>query len=688
MARASMRLKFLCLVLLLTAPSQVHHAQGLRRNIDSKKNSEDWGWAKDLWNSAKESVNDVHNFVKDKAEDVGDFLYDTGSNLFLNNRSTKVWTLKDIRSTCPQNTDALIDKVFDLMKGATKEQSWLFSNTIGRASKYVFGKPDDVDRVPRGIDDKAELILYHAVVQNLRYYKTRHNSSVRVPMFMTDVDLFKLGDVVAPMHDIDNGRPPMVWKIEIPDMNCIMEVLRGQPMNDDLVDNRIPNRNTWQGKLKENGGTHKDKREFILSYFNRYKQASGEPAWPPLEIDLRQLYYRENAWADDAEKALAFDLLGSHRVERASKAFGGETLTWVVRLNEFATLAVRSGFGKYGADMFFTEDGTPALIVTPDGKEISRGDSSWQYWKFVWRSTLVTGITLVDHLHFAHFRVSNIFARAVRDALPPMHPLRRFMTVFTFGAIDVNVNAMHTLVGPGMSLHRCSPFKDFYQISEVVPDQLRDPIDQHKQFLNATEWERLPQKLKRLPYFQDGRALFGALRRLVFKFEKEFLKVCDGGATADVALTRFHELLFNYTVAGDYKGMQRGESLCSVIRNRLVAAIWSVTGWHRHVGQVIEYKDPDFASPSWKDGEPFGRPKQYFAWAIVAAMTAKIQPKLSEDYTHVFNHMANGERAKSIWREFQMDLKRVKRTVALNNRNRETKNFHADPDIVECSIAV
>eukprot|EP00928_Gymnodinium_smaydae_P034009 TRINITY_DN2419_c0_g1_i8.p1 TRINITY_DN2419_c0_g1~~TRINITY_DN2419_c0_g1_i8.p1 ORF type:complete len:687 (-),score=56.34 TRINITY_DN2419_c0_g1_i8:84-2081(-) len=665
-------MKCSCILLVFTALSQVHHPQCLRRDTTT----DEWGWARNAWNSAK-------GRAAKRAEGVSDFV----SHMIGRRLPSRVRTLKDVTNTCPGYTHELVDKVFDMIQGARNVKPPWYLSTLGRVSDLLLGKPDDVDRVAQGMNDKADLIMYHALIQTMKIYSTRNSSSVLIPSIMGNGDVLELGDVVAPMHDIDSGPPPRTWLV-VPDYNCMMEVLRDQPIIDDLVDNTVADRNTWQGKLKETGGRHKDKREYMSHYFNKYHQASGESVWPTLEIDLRQLYYYNNAWADDAEKTLAFDLIGSHRIERTSKAFGGETLTWVVRLNDFATLAVRKGFGKWGADMYFTEDGMPALIVTPDGKEISRGDSSWQYWKFVWRSTLVTGITLIDHLHFAHFRVANVFARAVRDALPSKHPLRRFMSVFTFGVIDVNLNAMHTLVGPGMSLHRCSPFKDFYNISEAVPDQLHDPIVQHQQFFNYTDWEKLPEKVKRMPYYEDGRALFGAIRTLVYKFEKEYLKVCDRGNTSDRALTDFHEVLYKYTVAGDYKGMQQSESMCSVIRNRLVAAIWSVTGWHRHVGQVIEYKDPDFASPSWKDGEPFGRPKQYFAWAIVAAMTAKIQPKLSEDYTHVFNHMANGERAKSIWREFQMDLKRVKRTVALNNRNRETKNFHADPDIVECSIAV
>merc|ERR1719272_227327 len=113
-----------------------------------------------------------------------------------------------------------------------------------------------------------------------------------------------------------------------------------------------------------------------------------------------------------------------------------------------------------------------------------------------------------------------------------------------------------------------------------------------------------------------------------------------------------------------------------------------MTGWHRHVGRVVEYVDPDVAAFSWKENEPFGRPLQFLIVSVIGSTTAKAQPKLNEDYTHVFKGMRKQQQAVALWKEFQRDLNGVQRTVRANNAGRTIKNFDADPSQVECSIAV
>merc|ERR1739838_1001286 len=50
---------------------------------------------------------------------------------------------------------------------------------------------------------------------------------------------------------------------------------------------------------------------------------------------------------------------------------------------------------------------------------------------------------------------------------------------------------------------------------------------------------------------------------------------------------------------------------CSNPLVRNVGWMWTLTGWHRHVGMVADfYRDPDLAGFSWKEGESFARPKQ------------------------------------------------------------------------------
>ncbi|CAE7790042.1 RE1, partial [Symbiodinium sp. CCMP2456] len=129
-------------------------------------------------------------------------------------------------------------------------------------------------------------------------------------------------------------------------------------------------------------------------------------------------------------------------------------------------------------------------------------------------------ITLSDHLHMTHFRAANVLATATRRALSPNHPLRRLLSVFTFGSIFINLQAMHTLIGERHVLHRSTPFVEFEGLSEVVPKSLQPLPEKHKALLKDEEFNQLPEKLKQAPYYSDGKLLFNAERNLLREFRK------------------------------------------------------------------------------------------------------------------------------------------------------------------------
>eukprot|EP00434_Breviolum_minutum_P009777 symbB.v1.2.008610.t1/scaffold541.1/size189716/6 len=229
----------------------------------------------------------------------------------------------------------------------------------------------------------------------------------------------------------------------------------------------------------------------------------------------------DDEWEDQLEYAIAFHLIGAHRLESGQWSFdvpgtgSRVTLPFRIPLNSLSGFQVRDHFGKYGVDLYFTEDGLPALLETPAGDIVVRGDKEWQYWKFVWRSTLVTGITLTDHLHFTHFRTGNVMARAVRVAVKGSNPLRRVLSIFTFGTIFVNVQAVHVLCGPNHLLHRATPFSNFVKLSHKVPELLQD-ITEATPIRAVTEdavFEKLHPKIKTLPFYADGRLLFAAIKK-------------------------------------------------------------------------------------------------------------------------------------------------------------------------------
>jgi hypothetical protein len=273
------------------------------------------------------------------------------------------------------------------------------------------------------------------------------------------------------------------------------------------------------------------------------------------------------------------------------------------------------------------------------------------------------------------------------------------MSVFTFGSIFVNLNAMHALIGPNHMLHRSSPFQDFESLSEMVPKDLPDLMDQHKVFRDESAWNAMPQLLRDAPFYSDGKLIYEALEKLVDVYiGREGLyrdDWCDGssGEVVDEDMISFRDAIVAANKEGTFKGTTSEHKTCDVLSQRLVATLFTVTAWHRHVGSVGDYyADPDLAMFSWKDREAFGRPKQTIMMSVVAAFTATLQPKLNEDYTHLFDGTTKEGEAKSLWTGFQQNLATIEAEVTKRNMHRksqgELENRHFLPSVIECSVAV
>ncbi|CAE8600909.1 unnamed protein product, partial [Polarella glacialis] len=536
----------------------------------------------------------------------------------------------------------------------------------------------------------------------LALYTARHSDSVRVPVATADVPTFKIGHIVAPDTDIDDPMfiplekyiPRFLWRaMLLPGMNCYMSALRASPFDDMLLDD---GNNTWGPLLRS--GKYPRKKDWLMTFYEQYTMWDGTPVYPPVENNFAQMFWKHDQWDDQLEKAMAFDLIGAHRLKPVhDRSVGGETLAFVIAQNDLSAMEVRAGFAKYGSNMYFSAEGMPLMIVTTDGREVLRGDKDWQYWKFVWRSTLVSSITLVDHLHLAHFHSANTLARAIRKSLHHDHPIRRFLSIFTFGSIWVNNIAMHTLLGPKHVLHRSLPFQEFEGLSDAVPSGFPDLWDWHKDILDDEAFEALPAKIKETPYYADGRLLVQALKRLLDDVSGIYAPdECENGRIKDLDIVRFRLALVEEAVEGGYTSThsQLGGLNCSDQNNNMIlqsvlANLWTVTGWHRHVGTVGDYyADPDLAAFGWKEGELGPRPKQTMLMSVVAAFTSTPQPKLIEDYTHVFKGMQHEDKMVAAWKKFRGELYEIQKEIRTRNARRTIKNAHMDPAMVECSVAV
>ena len=148
-----------------------------------------------------------------------------------------------------------------------------------------------------------------------------------------------------------------------------------------------------------------------------------------------------------------------------------EHVSKVVKTNALSGLPVREGFERYGGDAYFDEHWKPVMIVdkgrgplrddgTQETVTTRPGDADWDRAKFRFRSSLFTLVTLVDHLYDIHLQKANLFVTAMREKMSSDHPVRRFMTPFTYRTITVNDNAFHNLITKNGMAPRCFALTD------------------------------------------------------------------------------------------------------------------------------------------------------------------------------------------------------------------------------------
>lgn len=613
-------------------------------------------------------------------------------------------TLEEEYNMCPKLVPAMMQTILRVLARQVETKStvgWMVERLLGKKSETESFHPDWADDFVIGLYAGINLI-------SMPMYASRHSNSVFVPRRKGTVEVFEVGSVAAPDVDIDNPKfVPVEWYIPqplldfgmVPAMSCFHGFLRQLPWDDMLETER----NTWDLVMNLSKVAYARKTDWVMTFYKGYKTHDGVENWPAMEVDFARLYWKQDEWDDRLEKAIAFGLIASHRLEQLDPplSFGGESLPYVIRLNKYHALQVRKNFGKYQGDLYFTKDGYPAMMELADGTKVARGDKDWQYWKFAWRCSLITVITLTDHLHMTHFRAANVMATAVRKTLSPNHPLRRLLSVFTFGSIFVNLQAMHTLIGPRHVLHRSSPFVQFEDLSEVVPQNLLPLTEKHKALLKDEEWAKLPPKVQESPYFADGKLLFDAERKLLKDFRELYgygsMGMCgsDDKITGPEAQSFLNELVAENSHAHYASSLHTNVTCTDFFEEILMSYIWTVTGWHRHVGTVGDYyRDPELASFSWREGERSARPLQHMQMTTVAVFTSSLQPKIIEDYSHVFQGIHKESQMVQIMDRFRAQLGRVSYEIEKRNEKRlhdpdmGFQNVHADPKIVECSVAV
>ena len=437
-------------------------------------------------------------------------------------------------------------------------------------------------------------------------------------------------------------------------------------------------------------------------------QAAVGDVYPPVRT-----IYNHGKTTDEALTQMAFFGIGAHRVTREhlpTTPDGEASGDWVVRTNFLAPLPVRDGLDSYGGDCYFDYDTWRVKKIVrarPTARAFDAvqedvylpGQPGWEYAKFVFRSTLFSLVTLVDHLYGVHMQIGNSVTVAAREELPADHPVRRFLVPYSFQTITVNDNARNNLINPRSMGPRCFAFTDqgtalaWAAAPRLVTsgEDLRHTFRQHPQELFGLkiDFELYLETLRRYgadtPYRQQALLFWRINKRFVTAYLRHFYAQ-PADLARDEEMRRFVVASFERLETADVARVLElaPDAFWGLSVNLLTRFICLVTAGHEQVGTVPVYaQDVSFAAFAWPKGETCGTKQVAITSATLMAFTSTPMPMLlanpgsddklgsDGDWTHLFAGplalcgQAVGESGvvppalRDAWLGYQIELERM-----------------------------
>ena len=394
---------------------------------------------------------------------------------------------------------------------------------------------------------------------------------------------------------------------------------------------------------------------------------------------------------DDAVAKIAFVGMGAHAITRLTPAQRKQwgslpgapgDLTGCEFVSDFtwmSGLETRGTFERYGAAAFFDDNGDVVGIVwnaAPNAESLAAGawfnprdGLEWDRAKFVWRSSLVVGVTLRDHLVGLHATLSNAAVTATRENLPTTHPLRRLLTPFTYKTVWINKGSIATLLSRNGMLHRAVALS-WNGMKQAFRYSYENVV-----FANATAqiaargMDDVPEWL--YPWGADTRRF----DRIVHNFVSEYVAAyygrgdeCRMRVLADDDLHAFDDGLHAFS-----RTMLPHIHDCASLVTVLSTIIVKVTASHLQFGRVSAYvSDAGWAASKLEPYDPkdsnLAGLQTAFQMNGIAMITAKAQPMLMANFDHLLTGTKTQLReSKAAWHTFREDLCRLSNAIDAQN---------------------
>jgi len=348
-------------------------------------------------------------------------------------------------------------------------------------------------------------------------------------------------------------------------------------------------------------------------------------------------------------------------------------------------LKMRRNYRPYGARIHFGEDQMPTAIFDyAEDKYFEPGEEGWDESKLLAKVTSFTLVTAREHLIWCHLVLSNTITTASTLKLAPSHPLRRLLTIFTYGATKVNLNAFGTLVTEEGILHRSTGLQ--YESLQEVFDQAYEQCNIYQPF---TEHELAPEVAKlaedgKFPYITEGREYWN----IVYEFVTAWIGR-SGDKARDEQAMAFYKYVQQSTKGQSYElpDYTSDEDMIKLITQ----SIFTVTAYHELIGCVVDYiKLPSRAGfRVTKDDKEIDIDIQsWLLGAIIGAATSVRMPALMKPFDNFFGAGGAPMWERELWSVFIHDLGVQSKNVQAADSERSIEFKYFDPARFECSVSV
>lgn len=500
----------------------------------------------------------------------------------------------------------------------------------------------ELEQLPLQRSDHHARAMYHRAVKSLTSFIPKTARDVGIPTTMGELDKLDVvpGFIAVAIVDEDN-------EVATGPVEAVMRALRSVPL---FEDDRQWSSLDEAKKLIEEHLTSIQPPPFL--------------EWPDVSSDVTL-------------SLVAFQGFAAHLLEPAKGR--AEDAAYVVDLAWMSGLPVRPGNEPLGACAYFAADRTLLRIYTGhDDTMHAPGDDLWEHAKWHWRCSVFAYVTVASHLGGLHFTCSELMLQATREELPADHALRRLLKPHVFGVSTINASAGLVLAPEGGVANRLWPFTFEGLATLLTRGVTHATFETFPATMAAKDIQDLGDSY---PYATDGLALFAICE----KYAQEYIDLYFPNETIaqDPDVRRWWQHLMNAAPQTGLSPLACRQQVVDLVGQ----FIFLVSGYHAQVGAIVQYAiDPTFMGGKVRAGSERADIQATIQLLTLTALTGFNQPKLLDDYTHVFLAQHH-EEASGAFQRFQAALFQLGRDIDARNEQRDLpmRTFH--PALLDSAVS-